>query len=173
MNIRAILVELIVSALILFGVGYYAYHQGEKHQIDIFAVNQTKANKIVTAKNEVLVAAPAKEAEIQIVYKDKIVTKYKTIEKEVIKYEETPAATVSLDPEFIRLHNNAASAHGEAQITESAVAIDGTVAPTGITTGQAIGVISRNYEDFYQCKLKVEGWNRFYSDVQKTVNEGQ
>lgn len=173
MNIRVILIELVVSALILCGVGYYAYHQGEKHQIDIFAMNQIKANKIVTAKNEVLVAAPTKEAEIQIVYKDKIVTKYKTIEKEVIKYETTPAATYSLDPEFIRLHNYAAAANGEAQIAESAIAIDGTVAPTRITTGQAIGIISHNYENFYQCKLKLDGWNRFYTDVQKTVNEGQ
>jgi|GEM_PF-6914214 len=40
-----------------------------------------------------------------VVEKEKLVTKYKPIYKEVVKYVESDAAKCSVDPEFIRLFN--------------------------------------------------------------------
>jgi hypothetical protein len=171
LNIQATLAKIGVGLALLVGTGFLGYREGVSHQKAEYADAQTKANEIVVEKNDKMQEVSDKTAEQQIVYKDRIVTQFKTIEKEVIKYEETPASNVYLDPEFIRLHNNAAAAHDEVQIASTASGTDGTVTPTGVTTGEAIGVISRNYEDFYECKVKLSGWQKFYSDLQKEVSK--
>jgi hypothetical protein len=167
-------IKIVLVLAMLAGVGYYGYTKGEAHQEAIYALAQLKANNAVVVKNEQVQTASDKEAKTQVVYKDRIVVKYQTVEKKVIEYEKTPASNVFLDPEFIRLHDIAASSNGELPITEPAPRAnvgDTQFTTTGITTGEAIKVITDNYKNYYQCQLKVEGWKRFYSDVQTTVNK--
>jgi hypothetical protein len=162
---------LAIVMVLAIGAGYKGYTLGVEHQKSIYATAQSKANEVVVQKNEATQEVADKEAEIQVIYKDKIVTQYKTITKEVIKYVETPAANVGLDPEFVRLHNRAASANNAAPIAEPASGANTEATPTGVTTGEAIGVITRNYEQYYQCVRQVNGWVDYYRDLQKKVNE--
>jgi hypothetical protein len=160
-----------VVFVLILGAGYKGYQMGSEHEKVAYATAQVKANAEVAKKNEETQVIADKTGETQVVYRDKIVTKYKTITKEIIKYEQTPAASVGLDSEFVRLHNNAARAHDAIQITKAASGPDGETPIIGVTTGEAIGVITRNYESYYQCRRQVIGWVEFYTDLQKKVNE--
>lgn len=160
----------IVLALVL-GAGYKGYQMGVEHQEGVYAAAQAKANAVVVKKNEEVQEIADKQAEAQVIYKDRIKTEYLTITKEVITYVQTPAANVGLDSEFVRLHNNAARSNNAIQITEATSGVDGEAAPVGVTTGEAIGIITRNYEAYYQCVGQVEGWQQFYINLQKEVNK--
>jgi len=155
------------------GAGYKGYDMGVVHQKGVENIALIAANKKVDELNQATQTTADKAAEVQIVYKDKIVTQFKTITKEVIKYEETPAASIGLDPEFVRLHNDAARIHDALSIAQPASGVDAAAGPTGITTGEAIGVITRNYEAYYQCRRQVAGWAAFYSDLQKQYKDSQ
>ena len=160
----------VVLALVI-GAGYKGYHMGADNEKAVHAALLAKANAEVVKKNEELQALADKQAEVQVVYKDKIVTQYKTITKDVITYVQTPAASVGLDPEFVRLHNDAARLHDSLQIADASSGPDGQAGPVGVTTGEAIGVIARNYEQYQQCRRQVIGWQSFYEDLSGQVNK--
>ena len=172
LELWVIKIVLVIAAMA--GIGYYGFTKGEHYQEGIYATSQLKANNVVVVKNQTVQTVADTEAKTQTIYKDRIVVKYQTIEKKVIQYEKTAASNVFLDPEFIRLHNSAASANGELPITEPAARTnvgDTKFAAAGITTGEAIKVISDNYNKYYQCKIQADGWKRFYTDLQGTVNK--
>jgi preprotein translocase subunit SecF len=161
----------IISGAALVGVGFYAYNKGVDHQKQIYIEAQLKANEKVVEKNDKLQEVSDKQDEQQVIYKDRIITKYNTITKEVIKYETTPVASEFLDPEFIRLHDAAARANDQDTIAGRASGPDGEAGESGVTAGQAIGVITRNYQSYYECARRLDGLQEFYMNLQKEVND--
>lgn len=153
------------------GVYFYAYNAGIDHQKDVYIKAQLKENDKVVEKNQELQGVSDKADEQQIVYKDRIVTKYQTITNEVIKYEKTPVASEFLDPEFIRLHDSAAAANDQDTIAGRASGANGEAKESGVTAGQAISVITRNYNQYYECARRLDGLQKFYIDLQKSVNQ--
>lgn len=155
----------------ILSASYYSYSMGVDHQKVIYAKAQQQANDKVIEKTLDTQNIANEQAKIQIIYKDRIITKYQTITKEIIKYENTTASDVGLDSEFVRLHNSAASANDAVPIAQSASGANSEPTGSGVTTGEAIGVITRNYESYQNCKRQVEGWNKFYTDLQNTINK--
>ena len=151
-------------------LGVCVFEAGVHYQKDKFAKIQEKANVIVTTKNTEVKDIAATQEKIQIEYKDRIVIKYQTVEKEIVKYVQTKDAAGDLDREFVRLHDFAA-ADSKVETPESAGISDSTDSGTEVTKGQAISVIADNYKQYYECKATVEGWQEFYSKIQSTVNQ--
>lgn len=166
---KSIIAKAALVIALATATGFFGYYKGIEEQASKYVKAQEKANTAVIKKNDKMQDIADDQEKVQIIYKDRIVTKYQTITNEVTKYETTEAANLYLDPEFVRLHNAAASANDQASIAESSGIVDGEATPTGVTTGEAIAAITRNYETFYQCKLKTEGWEKFYSDLQKEI----
>lgn len=162
--------QVLLASVVIGGVSLGSYFKGIEHQKLVQISEQQKADDKIDEKNQGSQDAADGEAKTQVVYKDRIITKYKTITKEIIKYEKTDDANVYLDPEFIRLHDAAAATYDQDQITTAPSGTVGQAPTPGITTGDAIGVITRNYEKYQQCSLQVSGWQRFYGDLQKKIN---
>lgn len=164
---------LAIGALILAlisGSSFYFYEKGIQHQKDVYAAATVKADDKIVQKNDTLQQTADTTDKQQIVYRDRIVTKFQTVNKEVVKYVESKDAHVGLDPEFVRLHDNAARANGQSTIAESASRPDGQAAGSGVTTGAAIGVITRNYQTYYECARRLSGLQDFYLNLQNQVN---
>jgi hypothetical protein len=155
----------------LTGVYFYAYNSGINHQKDVYIKAQLNADEKVVEKNQDLQEVANKTDEQQVVYKDRIVTKYQTITNEVIKYEKTPVASEFLDPEFIRLHDSAAATYDQDTIARRASGNDGETKESGVTAGQAIATISRNYKQYYECARRLDGLQKFYIELQESVNK--
>lgn len=168
-----ILAALLLITAIVGSLIHFSYNSGVDHQKSIYAAELKKANDVTVSKNETTQTASNAEAKIQIVYRDKIVTKFKYIDREITVYENNPASHVVLDNEFVRLHDSAASSPDDkVEVTGSASGTnDASAKVEPVTTGQAIDVIADNYKLYYECSTKLDGWIRFYSDVRKTVNE--
>lgn len=164
------LAAILAVICLMISVAFVAYDKGIEHQKGVYAAAQLEANAKVEQKNETSQSVADNTAKAQVIYKDRIVTKYQTITQEVVKYEKSEASNLYLDPEFVRLHNNAASANDATQIAQSASGSDAAPTPSGVTTGEAIAVITRNYERYQQCVRQVNGWNQFYKDLQNNVN---
>lgn len=164
---------LAIGALVLAlisGFSFYAYEKGIQHQKDVYAAAQVKADDKIVQKNDTLQQTADTTDKQQIVYRDRIVTKYQTITKDVVKYEKSKDADDQLDAEFVRLHDNAASTNGAATIAQSTGGPDGQTAGSGVTKGTAIGVITRNYQAYYECSRRLNGLQDFYLNLQKQVN---
>lgn len=165
-----------VALVLALCIGSYFYgtHNGKLEQVAVQAVQTEKANVKTVEKSEASQDVADKADAAQIIYKDRIVTKYQTITKEVVKYVETKDAAVGLDPEFVRLHDAAASANDQLSIAGSSSGADGQAGVLGVvTTGDAIQVITRNYQRANSCIVQVTGWQEFYTNLQKTVNDNQ
>ena len=165
-SIKGILGWIAVAALI----GTLIFNLGASHERAKYAKLQVKANEVVVVKNDKMQDTADKQEKVQIEYRDRIVIKYKTIKEEVTKYETSKVANDMLDGEFVRLHN-AAATNGEVQATGTTSGTDEANAGLEVTKGQAIGVITDNYEQYYYCKAQVEGWQNYYKELQKTVNQ--
>lgn len=164
-------IRIVLFALACAGIFYAGYQKGTDHQKLITVKQQVVANSKVETKNEKAQDTADKEAQIQIVYRDRIITKYEKVQTGVKNYEKTQTANIYLDPEFVRLHDSAAATNDQVQIAKSASSIDGSSTTPKITTGQAIAVITENYQRYYDCRGKLEGWIRWYSDLQNEVNK--
>lgn len=167
-------IKILLSLALIVGFGYICYSKGEQHQISKIAMEVVVEDKKVDTNNLNMQNIADVEAKTQIVYKDRIVVKYQTIEKKVIQYEQSKDAGVFLDPEFVRLHDLAASSIGQETITKPSSGTDNPVTDAAtvnrVTTGDAIRVITANYNTYYELKLKLDGWNRFYDNIQKEFN---
>jgi hypothetical protein len=165
---------LVIGALViaaLLGTAFVAFEKGVDHQKLVQASAVIKADDKIVKQNDSLQATADKSASQVIVYKDRIITKYKTINHDVDHYvQQDKNANVGLDPEFVRLHDSAASAYNQDAIAGSSSSADGSAGQPPVTTGQAIGVITGNYKRFYQCQQQVKGWVDFYSTLRIQVN---
>lgn len=161
----------LISVVLLLGVGLYGFHTGVQHQRGIDAENVVKVDKQITQQNNSLQATADKSASQTIVYKDRIVTKYKTINQGVVHYAQTnPNASNLLDSDFIGLHDRAASANGEDTIAGSARNADGSASSAPVTKADAIRIIAGNYKRYYECRQQVTDWISFYTDLRTQVN---
>lgn len=160
-KIAAWLIAAVVVFFLIFELGVY-------HERDKQSKLQTKANAVVIKTNNDTQTVADKQEVKQIEYRDRIVYKYKTIKEEVIKYETSKESNVNLDAEFVRLHNVAAT-NSEVQVTGTASGVEQTNPGFTTTTGEAIGTITDNYEQYYQCQRVVKGWQEFYKDLQDKI----
>jgi hypothetical protein len=161
----------LIAIAILGGVALYSYEAGVHHEKGVEAVQVIKADNQVTKQNNALQATADKSASQVIIYRDRIVTKYKTITKDVVSYaKQNPNASDLLDPDFISLHDRAASANGENTIAGSARDANGGASGVAITKADAIRVITGNYQKYYLCRQQVIDWIDFYTAVKNKVN---
>lgn len=163
--------KVLIAVALLAGVGLYSYNAGIQHQKGVDATKVIKVDNKITQKNDSLQATADKTASQVIVYKDRIVTKYKTINHDVVTYaNQNPNGANLLDPEFVRLHNSAASAYDQDPIAGSSSGADGSTSQPAVTTGEAIATITANYKRYYQCQQQVGQWIDFYTDIRTKVN---
>lgn len=163
--------KVLIAVALLAGVGLYSYNAGIEHQKGVDATKVIKVDNQVVQKNNNLQDSADKAASAVVVYRDRIVTKYQTINKDVVHYvDKNQNASDVLDPEFVSLHDRAASANDQDTIAQPASGVDGGASSPAVTRGQAIAVITANYQRYYQCRNQVIGWNSFYGDIQKQVN---
>lgn len=164
---------LIIGALViaaLAGTAFLAFEKGVAYQKGVVAVQVIKADTKVVAKNDKLQDVADNSAKTQIIYKDRIITKYKTITKDITTYESNPVSSDLLDPDFISLHDRAAASNDQSTIAGSPGNADGVTSTTGVTKADAIKVITQNYKRYYLCKQQVDGWIDFYSTLRLSVN---
>ena len=164
--------KVLIAVALLLGIGLYSYHAGVQHEKGIEAAKVIKADNQIVKKNDTLQAAADASASQTIVYRDRIVTKYKTIKQDVVHYAQTnPNASNLLDPDFVRLHDLAASANGEDTIAGSAGRTTADSGATGVVTkADALRVITGNYKRFYLCRQQGIDWNDCYTNVKTKVN---
>lgn len=163
--------KVLIAIALLTGVALYSYNAGVSHQKGVDATKVIKVDNQVVKQNNNLQDSADKVASQVVVYRDRIVTKYQTINKDVVHYvDKNQNASDVLDPVFVRLHDRAASANDQDTIAQSASGVDGAASSPTVTRGQAIAVITANYQRYYQCRNQVIGWNDFYSGLQKQVN---
>ena len=172
-----LLIVLVVG--LLFGVYRTGFSSGVNATKVAEAKQEKVAEAVVLSKNVVIQGASDTNSMALVVYRDKVETKYKTINHYITNYEKDPASLVVLDPVFVRLHDDAASpvpdsdsdagSTGGSSSDTSSIGVVSTSSP--VTTGQAIGVITDNYKDYNICREKVIKWNAFYSGVKSQVNK--
>lgn len=163
--------KVLIAVALLVGVGLYSYNAGINHEKGIETAKVIKVDNKITEKNNSLQATADKSASQVIVYKDRIITKYKTINQDAVQYAQTNQnASDQLDPDFISLHDRAASANGQDTITGSASESASGTKATPVTKADAIRVITDNYKRYYLCRNQVQGWIDFYSDLRTQVN---
>lgn len=93
--------------------------------------------------------AHAKTVE-KIVYVDKIVT------KEVVKYRERVVNRCALSPEWVRIHNQAASGVQEDPGAIGANGASSRVAESGVDDADALEAAANNYHLYHVCKARLE-----------------
>ena len=170
---------------VVFGIYEKGYSSGENAQKAVYSLQQQKIEKVVVAKNEAVQAVADTTDKTIIVYRDRVVTKYKTITNNILTYENTPLASTILDASFVQLHDSAASAASDNQDSTSSATSGTNSNPTSIgtissspilsiapvTTGEAIKVIDNNYSQYALCRGEVIAWNSFYQKVLSDVNK--
>lgn len=170
-SIRKYLVIGAIAIAALLATAFFSYEKGVDHQKQVQAVAVIKADDKVVKQNDSLQATADKSASQVIVYRDRIITKYKTINQDVNHYvQQDKNSSTGLDPEFVRLHDSAASSYDQDSIAGSSSSADGSAGQPPVTTGDAIKVITGNYKRFYQCQQQVKGWVDFYSTLRVQVN---
>lgn len=176
-NTGNILITVLLTMTIALGSYYVGHKMGSNKQIAIATQVQNKQNLIVDKKN-IAVQTIADEAsvKIQTIYKDRVVIKYVEIQKDIKEYAKTNNGSSTIDPDFVRLHDNAAAdANHPVPSTESPGGIINPNAPVAkinpVTSADAIEIIADNYSKYYSCVIVVEGWQSFYGKLQKQVNE--
>lgn len=173
--LRSTTFKIILALSLVFGACYFSYNAGVNSNKVAVAKTVQVANQKVETKNDILQKAADATEQSQIVYKDRIVTQYKTIEKKVYVYQNAEAGHTVLDSEFVGLHDDAAASPGnanQASATTSGTneATSGVKETPKVTTGEAIDVIADNYKAYYECQSEVLGWQSFYKKVQETIN---
>jgi hypothetical protein len=123
-------IKILLALAILGGVFFGGYKKGEEHQKYLTQQSQIVADGKVTTKNISMQDDADTEAKVQIIYRDKIVVKYKTINDGVITYVKTKSSSDILDDEFIRLHNSAATADYQDTTSRSIGGTDATLSAT-------------------------------------------
>ena len=161
------------------GTYYTGYKSGVNKEKVVEVKKEDKAEEIVLNKNAVIQGIADTNTMALVVYKDRVETKYKTINNYITTYAKTPAANTILDPMFVRLHDHAASPVPDSDtVTGSTGGINGdstssepTSTNPSVTTGQAIEVITDNYKEYNICREKVIKWSAFYSGIKSQVNK--
>ena len=166
---------------LIFGIYHTGYKNGENAQKITYVKEQQKAETVVLNKNTAAQAATDSTEKTIIVYRDRVVTKYKTIIKDVSNYEKSPLSSSAIDADFVRLHDTAAISATVNPITPTPTSsgVDGDSSSIGdaekpaepTTTGTAIKVITDNYEQYALCRNQVIQWNQFYSKLLNDVNK--
>lgn len=87
--------------------------------------------------------------------------KARVIEKEVIRYVKSPAAAQPLSADWVQLHDQAAG------VLPSAASPSGSIAATGstATTGEALAVVTQNYDICQQELIRLSRWQAWWSSV--------
>ena len=75
---------------IIFGIYHTGYTNGENTQKAVYAEEQAKIEKVVYTKNQASQSVADTTEKTIIVYRDRVVTKYKTITHNILTYEKTP-----------------------------------------------------------------------------------
>jgi hypothetical protein len=181
--INSSIFKLLLSSVLVVGLLYAVHEEGYTSGVNATKITEAKQEKaaeaVVLTKTVVIQGIADTSTMALIVYRDKVETKYKTINNYITTYEKDPTSFVVLDPVFVRLHDDAASpvsdSDSDAGSTSgptsdpSSTGITSTSPP--VTTGQAIAVITDNYKDYNICREKVIKWNAFYSGVKSQVNK--
>lgn len=164
-----------VVAALFIGIGFSL---GKNYQSGIERKAENKEVAQVIQKNDSLQDTADKVGQDHVVYKDRVVTEYKTIYKDVIRYvqkENSSSNAVLLPPEWVCLHDRAVrSANGE---TQAAAGTSGNVdacaqakdAP--VKSGDALEVITENYQAYGDAKAKAEFMKQLYEEVAEQVNK--
>lgn len=172
-----VLVMLLLVVFLILGSGYTGYRVGSSKQIEIANKAQVEQNIVVDKKNlAVQEIADEASVKIQTIYKDRVVIKYVEIQKDIKEYAKTNNGSSTIDTDFVRLHDNAAAdanhAVSSTQPASGTINSDAPVAKINpVTSADAIEIIADNYSKYYVCKITVEGWQDFYTKIQKQVNE--
>lgn len=90
-------------------------------------------------------------------------TKEKIVIKEVIKYVETnPNADTSLDADWLRIHDAAVPVSRDTKTAERFATTD----PRVPNIGEALEVVTSNYNSCQEILLKLKAWQDWYRAVQ-------
>lgn len=111
---KTLLIKIAIGLLIMAGCVFAGFHYGDIYRQGLDAKNQNREVAVIVKKNDDSQKVADKVEAAQVVYKDRIVVKYQTINKEVIKYVDkensNPANVVILPSDWVRLHDAAATA---------------------------------------------------------------
>ena len=173
------LIGLVVG--IIFGTYTIGYNNGINKEKVVEVKAEKKAEAIVIEKTTAIQGAADANQMVMVVYRDRVETKYKNINTYITTYEKQPASLVTLDPVFVRLHDDSASPVSDPTTTPGSTSgttsdpssVGATNANPAITTGQAITVIADNYKEYNICREKVIKWNALYSWSKDKVNSQQ
>ncbi|ACV50035.1 hypothetical protein [Delftia phage PhiW-14] len=137
----------------------------EASRAQVAAVTETvkTEREIVYVTNEVV-----KEVEkVKTVYKD--VIKYQ--DREVIKYVQTPAASLPFGVDDVWLLNFNASALACDPAVDTCVAR--STFPGSITRAEALAILREQHQLYQACRINNNGLIDFYNEIRKTVNKGE
>jgi hypothetical protein len=161
---RKIIYGAIVISLI-FSLGYEfgtkeSIKEANKKKIEEISIVQTKTNDIQSISDKSSIITEVAKTENKIVYK--------TIYKEVIKYEKTnPAANAYIDHEFGMLFNASSLS---CSITKPTCKSDAEIRQE-VTNAELLRTINEQHEIYQLCRITVEGLQDFYKKVQTEVND--
>lgn len=170
-----IILYVVLVASIFFGgfvCGYY-------YNKSAIVTKEKKEVQVVVKKNEDVQTVSDKAEKTAIVYKDRVVTQYKTITKDVIKYVDkensNPADVIWLDADWVRLHDASADAgNGEDEASKSTSIPDDSTNETGkvgVKSGKALEIIEANYQAYSNCRVELTGLQQYVLDLNKEFNK--
>jgi hypothetical protein len=169
----------VLYVLIVIGIFFGGYTVGTYEASQRLVKKETKQVQVVDKKNKDLVVVANEAEKATVIYKDRIVTKYKTITKEVVKYEQAenavPSDIIWIPAEFVRVHDNAIdAANGGLEITPDT---SEPVAPTtrpkeiGVRSGRALSIISENYEAYSTCRMQLTELQKYILKLEDEMND--
>ncbi len=171
--ILAFILPYLKKWLVIIGLGMACYGAGFVHGITHEQKNEAKKETaqlvhIIVKERQVQAVADKVGSDV-VEQKEKIKTVYKYVDKEVIKYvtNNPESSTAIADAEWLRIFN--ASSLG-CEPSEPACNAAATV-PGIVTRAEAIETIRQQHEIYQNCRVTVEGWQKFYKQVKETLNE--
>ncbi|BAU40041.1 hypothetical protein [Ralstonia phage RSP15] len=151
---------LLTIAVIAIGSFYFGYDYGNAHNEAKHIAIQKKEDKVSEDKQNKIGDVTQNASQNQEKKQEEVRVVYKTITKEVIKYRDRPESKVVIDKSWVDAHNKAACGPN----TNCAPEADET------TTGQALEVVTDNYQPYYQCLGRLKGLENLYNEQRAIIN---
>lgn len=146
------------------------YHWSSVHKdLKLSIANKTKENlQQVIKLNQLRDTVTEINAEKLALRQRVEETKARKITKEVIKYVKTnDNSQCPVDPEWVRIADNATPVSGATQATSGTDETTDEVRDLG----EALDIVTRNYQACQDAVTRLEGWQSWYREIQSVNND--
>lgn len=164
--------KFLIYAALVAGIFAAGFTIGGMHNENGHLAKDNKAVQVVASKAAAIVEKKQEVADVTAskveVAQAKVEVVYKVINKEVIKYVQSPVSNDAIaDSEWVLLYN--ASSLG-CDVTESTCRAQSEVSAP-VTRAEALQVAVEQHRLYRECSIRIDGWIDFYESMRRVSND--